>query len=491
MMHIRYQETFFVSLVLSFSPTPFLCCFLPPVSFLPYTMNMTRKSCRRATLGTTDNKKNIAAATNPRRYSSYIQHNDKDPKETPIATTTTSVHRKRSNTTTNRRSSVTALTASARAKLVNKYNNHEEKTTAADISDISSGGNGVNQQYNSNNRHSSINKRSSARLPRCVTNNQPEPNMKECAQKQQSAIDIDQLTALLLKTDTHHDDQEQDVDERMSERARRRRSMPPLQQENGGDDEFWKELVDIKSRLQKLEINKHHIVDDKSCSSSTTTASSIHTPPAMPSSPRVTVHQKRLQDALALLEQQQPGPLAKSMSIVVAETIAMNQKLWAAIPHDLNTDARSLVAMQKSSDIQLRELTESLYLMATSTTNNMPSPLAESSSPPIMMMPSSQHSPSSLPVSPRRVAPPPPPSLEESYYYRRPTMSAYQYKQQQQPSSLPALHHQHRASLSIAASRPQIKAAGVLDYSPTTDYFSARHKYYEPRYSGSHLIPEA
>lgn len=147
--------------------------------------------------------------------------------------------------------------------------------------------------------------------------------------------------------------------------------------------------------------------------------------------------------------------------------------------------------MQKSSDIQLRELTESLYLMATSTTNNMPSPLAESSSPPIMMMPSSQHSPSSLPVSPRRVAPPPPPSLEESYYYRRPTMSAYQYKQQQQPSSLPALHHQHRASLSIAASRPQIKAAGVLDYSPTTDYFSARHKYYEPRYSGSHLIPEA
>lgn len=454
-------------------------------------MNMTRKSCRRATLGTTDNKKNIAAATNPRRYSSYIQHNDKDPKETPIATTTTSVHRKRSNTTTNRRSSVTALTASARAKLVNKYNNHEEKTTAADISDISSGGNGVNPQYNSNNRHSSINKRSSARLPRCVTNNQPEPNMKECAQKQQSAIDIDQLTALLLKTDTHHDDHEQDVDERMSERARRRRSMPPLQQENGGDDEFWKELVDIKSRLQKLEINKHHVVDDKSCSSSTTTASSIHTPPAMPSSPRVTVHQKRLQDALALLEQQQPGPLAKSMSIVVAETIAMNQKLWAAIPHDLNTDARSLVAMQKSSDIQLRELTESLYLMATSTTNNMPSPLAESSSPPIMMMPSSQHSPSSLPVSPRRVAPPLPPSLEESYYYRRPTMSAYQYKQQQQPTSLPALHHQHRASLSIAASRPQIKAAGVLDYSPTPDYFSARHKYYEPRYSGSHLIHEA
>ncbi|CDH58806.1 predicted protein [Lichtheimia corymbifera JMRC:FSU:9682] len=459
-------------------------------------MSSTRKTSRRATLGTTDNKKNVAIAATPRRYSSYLHNDNKESKETPIATTTTtattSVHRKRSNTT-NRRSSVTALTASARAKLVNKYNNHEEKTTAADTSDIS-GGNG--SHHNTNNRRLSINKRSSTRLPRCVTNNQPEPNMKECAQKQQPTIDIDQLTALLLKTETHHDDQAQDMDER----ARRRRSMPPLQQqqeENGGDDEFWKELVDIKSRLQKLEITKHHVVDDKSCSSSTTTASSIHTPPAMPSSPRVTVHQKRLQDALALLEQQQPGPLAKSMSVVVHETIAMNQKLWAAIPHDLNTDARSLVAMQKSSDIQLRELTESLYLMATtSTSNNMPSPLAESSSPPTMMMPSSQqqpsHGPSSLPVSPRRAAPPPPPSFEESYYYRRPTMSAYQYKQQQQqPSSLPALHHQHRASLSIAASRPQIKAAGILDYSPTTDYFSARHKYYEPRYSGSHLIHEA
>lgn len=463
-------------------------------------MSSTRKTSRRATLGTTDNKKNVAIAATPRRYSSYLHNDNKESKETPIASTTTiattSVHRKRSNTT-NRRSSVTALTASARAKLVNKYNNHEEKTTAADTSDIS-GGNG--SHHNTNNRRLSINKRSSTRLPRCVTNNQPEPNMKECAQKQQPTIDIDQLTALLLKTETHHGDQTQDMDER----ARRRRSMPPLQQqqqqqqENGGDDEFWKELVDIKSRLQKLEITKHHVVDDKSCSSSTTTASSIHTPPAMPSSPRVTVHQKRLQDALALLGQQQPGPLAKSMSVVVHETIAMNQKLWAAIPHDLNTDARSLVAMQKSSDIQLRELTESLYLMATTTTtsNNMPSPLAESSSPPIMMMPSSQqqpsHGPSSLPVSPRRAAPPPPPSFEESYYYRRPTMSAYQYKQQQQqPSSLPALHHQHRASLSIAASRPQIKAAGILDYSPTTDYFSARHKYYEPRYSGSHLIHEA
>ncbi|KAJ8660845.1 hypothetical protein O0I10_003489 [Lichtheimia ornata] len=465
-------------------------------------MSSTRKTSRRATLGTTDNKKNVAIAATPRRYSSYLHNDNKDPKETPIATTTTtatttSVHRKRSNTTTNRRSSVTALTASARAKLVNKYNNHEEKTTAADTSDISGGGNG--SHHNTNNRRLSINKRSSTRLPRCVTNNQPEPNMKECAQKQQPTIDIDQLTALLLKTETHHGEQGQDMDER----ARRRRSMPPLQQqqENGGDDEFWKELVDIKSRLQRLEINKHHVVDDKSCSSSTTTASSIHTPPAMPSSPRVTVHQKRLQDALALLEQQQPGPLAKSMSVVVNETIAMNQKLWAAIPHDLNTDARSLVAMQKSSDIQLRELTESLYLMATTCTsnnNNMPSPLAESSSPPIMMMPSPQqqpHGPSSLPVSPRRAAPPQPPSFEESYYYRRPTMSAYQYKQQQQqqqqPSSLPALHHQHRASLSIAASRPQIKAAGILDYSPTTDYFSARHKYYEPRYSGSHLIHEA
>ncbi|KAI7880192.1 hypothetical protein K492DRAFT_178096 [Lichtheimia hyalospora FSU 10163] len=454
-------------------------------------MSLTRKSCRRATLGTTDNKKNVAVASNSRRYSSYIHNDIKDPKETPIATTT-SAHRKRSNTT-HRRSSVTALTASARAKLVNKYNTHEEKTTAADTCDIS-GGNGTHQHNNNTNRRLSINKRSSTRLPRCITNNQPEPNLNESAQKQkQSTIDIDHLTALLLKTETHHSEQEQDVDDRMSERARRRRSMPPLQQQQqeNGDDNFWKELVDIKSRLQKLEINKHHGVDDKSCSSSTTTASSVHTPPAMPSSPRVTVHQKRLQDALALLEQQQPGPLAKSMSVVVGETIAMNQKLWAAIPHDLNTDARSLVAMQKSSDIQLRELTESLYLMATTTasSNNMPSPLAESSSPPIMMMPSAsqQYSPSSLPVSPRRVAPP---SLDENYYYRRSTLSAYQYKQQQPPSALPALHHQHRASLSIAASRPQMKAAGVLDYSPTTDYFS-RHKYYDPRYGGSHLIHEA
>ncbi|KAI7851096.1 hypothetical protein BDC45DRAFT_517115 [Circinella umbellata] len=190
-------------------------------------------------------------------------------------------------------------------------------------------------------------------------------------------------------------------------RSQRRKSMPAVKNvktstyvdENSKPDPgFWNELVDIKSRLQKLEVqnefedNNCNIMGDSNSNSTTTThtttiasvfdkqhqhqqqplsplSSSNNTISSSPLQPRISVHQKRLQDAFAIFEHKQqytstkPNPMLKSMATVIAETISINQKLWAAIPQDLGTDARSLVALQKSSDTQLRELTESIYLL--------------------------------------------------------------------------------------------------------------------------------
>lgn len=163
-------------------------------------------------------------------------------------------------------------------------------------------------------------------------------------------------------------------------KAKRRQSMPPpiRNEDDKPNDGFYKELSEIKQRLQRLEVKN---TDERS--NPTSPASSVNSPPSVfdrlsthtPSSPssqttahtlpRLTIHQKRLQDAFAIFEQKQQRctPVVKTMATVVAETIAMNQKIWAAIPQDLNTDARSLISMQKSSDNQVRELTEALYLL--------------------------------------------------------------------------------------------------------------------------------
>ncbi|ORY97803.1 hypothetical protein BCR43DRAFT_490388 [Syncephalastrum racemosum] len=162
--------------------------------------------------------------------------------------------------------------------------------------------------------------------------------------------------------------------------ARRRQSMPPISMNetpelsSTDDKELWNELTSLKSRLIKLEGNRLTQADTSEQSSETTSSCMFDATPGSPStatstadSPSasrfMTVQQKRLLDALALVEQ--TGiPAAKAMRTVVHEAITTNQVLWSSIPHDLATDARTLIGLQKSSDNQVKELTEALYLMA-------------------------------------------------------------------------------------------------------------------------------
>lgn len=162
--------------------------------------------------------------------------------------------------------------------------------------------------------------------------------------------------------------------------ARRRQSMPPISANEtpalstAEDRELWNELTSLKSRLTKLESNRPTHPDVSEQSSETTSSCMFDAVPGSPStatstteSPSssrfTTVQQRRLLDALALMEQ--TGiPAAKAMRAVVHETITTNQVLWSSIPHDLATDARTLIGLQKSSDNQIKQLTEALYLMA-------------------------------------------------------------------------------------------------------------------------------
>ncbi|KAI9318948.1 hypothetical protein BX666DRAFT_1921520 [Dichotomocladium elegans] len=126
---------------------------------------------------------------------------------------------------------------------------------------------------------------------------------------------------------------------------------------------LWKELVHIKDRLEKLEV----IEDDPS---TPVIANSARISPALPR--RMTVQQKRLQSALEVYEGSRPRAMTRAMSAVVAEAIYMNQQLWQSIPREL--DAKTLVALQKSSDGQLKALTETLLELCRQSPSPLPSP---------------------------------------------------------------------------------------------------------------------
>ncbi|KAG0174225.1 hypothetical protein DFQ30_005482 [Apophysomyces sp. BC1015] len=135
--------------------------------------------------------------------------------------------------------------------------------------------------------------------------------------------------------------------------AKRRMSLPPpttsSDQTSDDDATVWDALVNISSRLQRLE------TDEKKQSQSSSTRTS-----------RLSYHQKQLKDVFGTFEQSQPAssrPLVDTMTTIVSETVAMNQIIWAAIPQDIQADAPTLVSLQKSSDMQLKKLTDALRLM--------------------------------------------------------------------------------------------------------------------------------
>ncbi|KAI8144612.1 hypothetical protein BJV82DRAFT_667811 [Fennellomyces sp. T-0311] len=477
---------------------------------------------------------------------------------------------------TNRRSSIAALTASARAKQVNRTTNPEDHPIKKSTGDT-----------NDSKRPSA--KKLSTKLPRLSpVSNEPEPNhhraatttntaatatttttttqrlmnrprstsvrtdvvrvrrTKECCKSpttsgDEKLADLNRrLLAALLDEDKApppppidrvtlfpEDDDDDLLSTKSKTRARRQRrqSMPAVKdvKNNTYVDEnssqkpnpgFWKELVDIKSRLQKLEVNGH-VDDNGSNSSSTTTTTtapsvfdhpaSIHTPSSplsnaassTSSSPRTSVHQKRLQDAYAIFEQKhqlplypRPNPLLKSMSAVIAETIAINQKLWAAIPQDLNTDARSLVAMQKSSDNQLRELTEALYLMGGEQEQPvdpivLPRQYRRQSQ--VFTEDVAYIPPSSRPAS-HYYSPEQPRSRPVSYYHTSgPTFHQHMVKPLQQTPALSVDHSPRSSSI-----RP-LKVAGILDYPSDHLYYHNRptSKYYDHhRYASGSLYDD-
>ncbi|KAI7875427.1 hypothetical protein K492DRAFT_173371 [Lichtheimia hyalospora FSU 10163] len=333
--------------------------------------------------------------TSPRRASFLVTESSLPRRSSSIRNSNTKAT---ADTTSRRRSSITAMTASSRAKLKQQQNDTTDK------------------------RNSLVKKTS----PR----NHAEPN---------SAKNRRLLAELVSENDNQSTIQE--------------------------DGTMWKELLHIKERLEKLEVKSDDDADDRlSSTTSSSTATTLRTPTSVPAQQqpmqtpqRTTVHQRRLEEAYRQFEQQQPpmSPLVRTMANVVFETINMNQRLWASIPKDL--DARSLVALQKSSDHQLRELTIALQHMST--------PLA--------------------PPSPPTTATTTPPS-----YYTHHHHQPLHYHQHN--SHLPRYASSYHGGMSPAI-RPT-KVAGILDYDylaspPSSSSMTTRSS---PRYQlesrHSHLL---
>lgn len=338
--------------------------------------------------------------TSPHRASFLITESSIPRRSSSIRNSSTKTT---STTTSRRRSSVTAMTASSRAKV-------------------------KQQQFDTTDKRNSV--------KRTSPGNHAEPN---------SARNRRLLAELVSEND----------------------NQSTMQQE---DDNMWKELLHIKKRLQKLEVkndgDEDHVDDMFSSTTSSSTTTTLRTPTSVPAQQqlpqRTTVHQRRLEEAFRQFEQQQPpmSPLVRTMANVVSETITMNQRLWASIPKDL--DARSLVALQKSSDHQLKELTMALQQMS--------APLAPPSPPTTATITAT-------------------PYYTNHHHHQR-------YYQQQQNTNIPRYASSYHAGVSPAI-RPT-KVAGILDYPPQQDYLasppssssmttrSSPRYHLEPRYS--HLL---
>lgn len=375
-------------------------------------------------------------------------------------------------TLSSRRAALAALTASARAKQVTKSATATKSTTPVESTLKARRATlAISNQVQPNLRLESTSAKT--RRPRSLST-KTEPS------KQDDKVRIDrELLAALLddrvpkKKIKDDDEEEQPVDIFSSTQKKK-----PIQ-----EDDWKKELLEIKTRLQKLEVKDAAAGSSNSSNSSTTTTHitpSVFDNTVMPSSPLTqttttattttgtsatsahstkggTVHQKRLQDALAMFEHSQSHPsVVKAMSAVVAETVAINQKLWSSIPQDLNTNARTLISLQKSSDNQLKELTEALYLLG-----------GESERPlDTVLLPRLQHQEKQL----RRQ------SNNTEYYYRYPRSSSSYFDYHHRPSPVTAEFHQQRPSATTEI-RP-IKVAGILDSSYHHQY-SGRSKYYD------------
>ncbi|KAI9032539.1 hypothetical protein CLU79DRAFT_726820 [Phycomyces nitens] len=201
---------------------------------------------------------------------------------------------------------------------------------------------------------------------------------------------------------------------------RRRMSMPPLfdadtqlrieAEEEALKDPLCQELNEIKSRLQRLEkvevplkspkhaLRPMHSADgplspvvsprliaspSKGQTRPRSPASSIPIP-SRTIKPRTNYLQKLLGAALETYEQtaskqrsyqQVPDAsvklpserLAEKMASIVGEAIFVNQLLWAVIPPNSNVDPSLTAALEKSSDDQVKLLTEALHIMTETT----------------------------------------------------------------------------------------------------------------------------
>ncbi|KAF7721697.1 hypothetical protein EC973_004286 [Apophysomyces ossiformis] len=154
------------------------------------------------------------------------------------------------------------------------------------------------------------------------------------------------------------DSEEDEIFERnrKNTKAKRRLSLPTMSSDQNPDDDdddatVWDALMNISNRLQKLE------TEEKSQSTTRTM--------------RLSYHQQQLKDVFNLFEQLQPSSSSsfspsflETMNSLVSETVTINQIIWAAVPQDIQADASTLVSLQKSSDLQLKKLTEALRQMS-------------------------------------------------------------------------------------------------------------------------------